>query len=499
MSIFNLKLTCHFLFLFFFILINGYIQAQKSPNVIYIYADDLGYGDLGCYGQKIINTPHLDQMARDGMRFTQHYSGAPVCAPARAMLLTGKHAGHADIRGNYELGGFADSAERGQIPLPEGTFTIAKLMKQAGYNTAIIGKWGLGMPNNAGNPQLHGFDYAYGYLDQKQAHNYYPSHLWENGQKDTLNNQALLPHQKLNPVLANDKDFYKFTGEEYAPAKMTEKALNFIQSNQKNPFFLYLPYSLPHLALQAPDEYVNKYKGLYNETPYYGEKGYLPCKYPLSTYAAMVTFLDDQVGLVMQKLKELGIEDNTIVMFSSDNGATFEIGGFQPAFFNSNGGLRGAKTQLFEGGIREPFIVKWPGKVEAGKTSNLLSAQFDIMATLAELTNQPISLNSTDGVSLLPEILGTPASQKLHPYLYFEFPENDGQIAIRMANWKGIKVNLKKNPASKWMLFDLNSDPTETRDVAELHPIIVRKLNEILLREHSTAPLIDWELPISQN
>ncbi len=496
-SILQLKSLC--LLLFFSILSNGKILGQKLPNVIYIYADDLGYGDLGCYGQKIINTPHLDQMARDGMRFTQHYSSAPVCAPARTMLLTGKHAGHAYIRGNYELGGFEDTAERGQMPLLEGTFTIATLMKQAGYKTGIIGKWGLGMNNNSGNPLLQGFDYAYGYLDQKQAHNYYPTHLWENGQWDTLNNLPFLPHQKLDSFKAVDKDFYAFTGEDYAPAKMTEKALKFINDNEKNPFFLYLPFNLPHLSLQAPDEYVNKYKGLYNENPYYGQKGYLPNKYPLSTYAAMVTFLDDQVGLVMAKLRELGLEENTIVMFSSDNGATFNVGGFDRAFFNSNAGLRGGKAELFEGGIRAPFIVKWPGKIVAGKTSNLLAAQFDIMATLAEITKQPISMNISDGVSLLPEFLGTPLLQKLHPYLYFEFAENDGQVAIRMANWKGVKVNLKQNPDSKWMLFDLNTDPNETKDVADIHPIIVRKLNEISIREHNTAFIKQWELPFPKN
>ncbi len=481
-----------FVLLFFIFLchsINGH--AQSKPNIIYIYADDLGYGELGSYGQTKIRTPNLDKLAKEGMRFTQHYTSAPVCAPARCMLLTGKHSGHTYIHGNYELGEFADSLEGGQMPLPEGTFTIGHLMKQAGYKTAVIGKWGLGMANTSGNPQKQGFDYAYGYLDQKQAHNYYPTHLWENGQWDPLQNPVITVHKPLDPLTATNKDFEYFRGKDYAPAKLTEKALAFMDKNAKAPFFLYLPYTLPHLSLQAPDDYVKKYIGQFDEKPYFGQKGYASAKYPLSTYAAMITYLDDQVGIVLDKIKKLGLDNNTLILFSSDNGATFDVGGVDRFFFNSNGGLRGAKTDLFEGGIREPLIARWPGKIKAGSTSELVSVQFDLMATLAELTHQKIA--GTDGISFLSELTGKQNEQKKHPYLYFEFPENGGQLAIRMGDWKGVKLDMKLHPDSKWKLFNLANDRNETTDLADQHPNIIAQFDAIVKKEHRNAHIKEWE------
>ncbi len=282
--------------------------GHNQPNIIYIYADDMGYGELGCYGQQKINTPNLDRMAKEGIRFTDHYTSTPVCAPARCMLMTGKHGGHSAIRGNYELGGFADTAELGQMALPKDQFTVADLVKQKGYATALIGKWGMGMSNTEGNPRQHGFDYCYGYLDQKQAHNYYPSHLWENDKWDTLNQPWIDVHKRVDSVKATDADFNYFKGRDYAPAKMTEKALAFIDRSKNGPFFLYLPYTIPHVSLQAPDEYVRKYIGLFDEKPYYGQQGYAAAKYPLSTYAAMITYLDDQVGIIMQKIKQFIIQ-----------------------------------------------------------------------------------------------------------------------------------------------------------------------------------------------
>lgn len=466
-------------------------HAQTKPNIIYIYADDLGYGELGCYGQQKIKTPNLDRMAKEGMRFTQHYTGAPVCAPARCMLMTGKHSGHSYIHGNYELGEFADSLEGGQMPLPEGTFTVAKLMKQAGYRTALIGKWGLGMANTTGNPQAQGFDYAYGYLDQKQAHNHYPTHLWENGKWDTLNNPVIMVHKRLDSATATDKDFAYYQGKDYAPAKMTEKALAFIGQNAKNPFFLYLPYTLPHLSLQAPVEYVQKYIGQFNERPYYGQKGYASTKYPFSTYAAMITYLDDQVGIILDKIKKMGLDNNTLILFSSDNGATFDVGGVNRFFFNSNGGLRGAKTDLFEGGIREPLIARWPGKIAAGTTSEHISVQFDLMETMAELTKQkPVH---TDGISFLPELLGNQKAQKKHEYLYFEFPENGGQLAVRMGNWKGVKRDVRLHPENKWMLFNLETDREESTDLAARHPELIKQFEAIVKKEHRNAHVKEWE------
>src|SRR6478735_7792171 len=412
-------------------------KAQK-PNVIYIYADDLGYGELGCYGQQKIKTPFLDQLAKEGMRFTQHYTSAPVCAPARCMLLTGKHSGHSYIRGNYELGGFEDSLEGGQMPLPAGTFTIASMMKQAGYVTGAIGKWGLGMHSNTGDPNTQGFDYFYGYLDQKQAHNFYPTHLWENGKRDSLNNPFIyvhrpLPKDEMNPVAFN---YYK--GKEYSIDKMVEKTFSFIKENRSKPFFLYLPYTGPHVSLQAPDEAVKEYIGQFEETPYRGEKGYASTLYPRSTYAAMITYLDKQVGRIMQLLKELDLDKNTIVMFSSDNGTTFDVGGVDATYFNSVDGLRGRKQDLYEGGIREPFIARWPGHIPAGTVNNKISVQYDLMATLAELTGATIPAN--DGISFLASLFGKSSGE--HEYLYFEFPEKSGQVAIRMGKWKGVKSNM---------------------------------------------------------
>ncbi len=465
-------------------------EAKPLPNIIYIYADDLGYAELGCYGQKKIQTPNLDRMAREGMRFTQHYTGTPVCAPARAMLMTGRHGGHSYIRGNFELGGFADNEERGQMPLPEEAFTVADLLKQKGYATAMIGKWGMGAAGTAGSPLKHGFDYYYGYLDQKQAHNYYPTHLWENDRWDTLAQPYFTVHRPLDSLNATQADFDSFKGKDYAPEKMTEKALAFIDGNKTEPFFLYLPYTIPHVSLQVPDEWVEKYRGQFDEKPYYGQRGYASHQYPLSAYAAMISYLDTQVGLVIDKLKQLGLEENTLVMFSSDNGATFN-GGVDARFFNSVGNLRGLKMDLYEGGIRVPFIAKWPGRIGAGKTSDLVSAQYDLLATLADLTGEKVK--NTDGISFLPELLGKSGEQRQHTYLYFEYPEKGGQLAIRMGNWKGVKTDLKKNPRASWQLFDLKSDPGETTDLSAQHRDLLKKFDAIVGKEHEGPGVKQWQ------
>jgi len=465
-------------------------QKKNLPNVIYIYADDLGYGELGSYGQQKIKTPNLDKMAKEGIKFTNHYTSAPVCAPARCMLMTGKNAGRSYIRGNYELGGFEDSTEAGQMPLPDGTFTIAKLMKQAGYTTGMVGKWGLGMNNNTGDPNKQGFDYYYGYLDQKQSHNYYPTHLWENGKWDSLNNPVINVHRA---ILKNSPDtafdFYK--GKDYSIDKMGEKALTFIRNNKNKPFFLYLPLTSPHLSLQAPDEAIKEYIRKFDEQPYYGDRGYAPCKYPLSTYAAMITYMDKKIGEIMALLKELKLDENTLVMFSSDNGATFNVGGFNGEFFNSNGGLRGSKQDLYEGGIREPFIARWPGKIAAGKTSELISVQYDLMATLNELTRK--KNNNTDGISFLSELLGKSKQQKKHEYLYFEFPEKNGQVAIRLGDWKGVKSNMKKDKNAPWEIYDLHTDEVESNNIAAQHPELVKRFDIILKKEHQPSHITEWE------
>ena len=483
---------------YFFVLIgfltsvNGFAQTRsnKLPNIIYIYADDLGYGELGCYGQQKIKTPNLDRMAKEGMRFTQHYTSAPVCAPARAMLMTGKHGGHSYIRGNVEYGGFADSAERGQMPLPEIAFTIADLVKTKDYKTGLAGKWGLGMHTTEGSPLKHGFDYYYGYLDQKQAHNYYPTHLWENGQWDTLNQSYINVHRKLDSTKATDKDFQYFLGKEYAPAKITEKAIAFIEKNKQGPFFLYLPYTLPHVSLQAPEEYVKKYIGLFAEKPYYGQQGYASAKYPLATHAAMITYLDDQAGIIINKIKELRLDENTIILFSSDNGASTE-GGVNTRFFNSNANLRGLKRDLYEGGVRMPFIARWPGTIPAGTTSNLISAQYDFFATVADIISQKAP--DTDGISFLNELKGKNKKQKKHTHLYFEFAEKGGQVAIRKGDWKAVKSNLKKYPNAPWELYNLARDQGETTNVAARHAYLLKQFDKILKKEHQQANITEWE------
>lgn len=476
--------------------------APARPNIIYIYADDMGYAELGCYrsggaGQPKIRTPNLDQVAREGIRFTQHYTSMPVCAPARCMLLTGKHGGHAYIRGNYEMGGFPDSLEGGQMPLYPGAFTIGRMLQQSGYKTACIGKWGLGMANTTGNPNEQGFDYFYGYLDQKQAHNHYPTHLWENGQPDRLNNPVISVHRRLTPETATPEAFAYYRGNEYAMDKMSQKAQAFIRQNKKGPFFLYLPFTTPHLSLQAPEAAVNEYKGKFGnngtaERPYFGQQGYASTPYPRATYAAMITYMDGQIGRLMQLLKELKLNENTVVMFSSDNGATFNVGGADAAYFNSVGPLRGLKLDVYEGGIREPMLARWPGKIKPGQVTDHVSVQYDLLATLAELIGyqQPIT---TDGISFLPTLLGRSASQKQHPYLYWEFAEKGGQLAIRMGNWKGVRTNVRKNRTGPWEVYDLGKDVGETTNIATQHPDLTRQFDAIVAREHVPPHINEWE------
>lgn len=466
-------------------------SASTKPNIIYIYADDLGYGELGCYGQTKIRTPNLDRMAAEGLRFTQHYASAPVCAPSRCMLLTGQHGGHAYIRGNYELGGFADSLEGGQMPLAAGIATLPAMLKKAGYTTGLCGKWGLGMVGSlGGSPLEHGFDYYFGYLCQKQSHNFYPTHLWENDRRYPLSNPSFQVHAPVDSAKATDADFARFIGKEYAPALMTEKALGFIRSNKARPFFLYLPYTLPHVSLQAPPEAVQAYIGAFEEKPYYGQKGYASTRYPRATYSAMITYLDAQVGRILAEIKALGLDENTIVMFSSDNGATF-AGGVDPVFFNSTGGLRGLKMDVYEGGIRVPFIARWPEKIAPGRVSDHISVQYDLPATLAELTGQ--SFGPTDGISFLPTLLGKNAQQRSHEFLYFEYPEKGGQLAIRMGDWKGVRTEVRKNKAARWQLYNLKNDLTETTDLAGQYPKIIQQLDALLGKEHLRSHIREWE------
>jgi arylsulfatase len=460
--------------------------ADRPPNIVLILADDLGYGELGSYGQTKIRTPNLDRLADEGMRFTQHYSGSPVCAPSRAVLLTGLHTGHAYIRDNDEMPErgdvWHDLSLEGQRPLPANTHGIGTMLQSAGYVTGAIGKWGLGGPGSTGEPNGQGFDHWYGYLCQRIAHNYYPPHLWRNTEKHVLENEYFHPHQRL-PEDADPFDpasYAPYSGTQYSMDLMAEEALAFIRRNQDRPFFLYLPFPVPHVALQVPEESLKEYDGAFPETPYRGDRGYTPHIAPRAAYAAMITRMDREIGRVVSLLEELGLADNTIVFFTSDNGPTFN-GGTDSEFFGSAGPLRGLKTQLYEGGIRVPLIARWPGRVQPGSVSDHLSAFWDFLPTLAELagTDVPVEI---DGLSMLPTLLGTLAEQERHEYLYWEF---QGRQAVRLGDWKGYRTSAD----SAIELYDLGSDIGEQHDVADQHPDVVAHIADIMVNGRTESDL----------
>lgn len=458
----------------------------RKPNIIYILADDLGMGEVGCYGQKKIRTPNIDRIAAEGMKFTAHYSGSPVCAPSRCTLLTGLHTGHAYIRDNDEMGFrgdvWHDLSLEGQRPLESGTQTIGHVLQNAGYKTACIGKWGLGGPGSTGEPNAMGFDHFYGYLCQRVAHNHFPSYLWRNREKVPLRNTYLYPHEKLAAGLdpTDVKSYAKYIGTDYAGDLMADEALDFIKKNQAQPFFLYLAFTIPHAALQVPEDSLAEYLGQFPETPYLGQKDYLPHRAPRAAYAAMVTRMDMHIGRVMKQVKDLGLDDNTVIMFTSDNGPTFN-GGTDSAFFESASGLRGLKQDAYEGGIRVPLVARWPGHIPKGQTASHPSAFWDMMPTFAELAGAKAPAN-TDGVSLLPSLLGKPSEQKSRDYLYWEF---EGRQAVRMQNWKAIR--LKPNKPTE--LYDLATDPSEKSDVASAHPELVKKAENIFLTGRTDSAL----------
>ncbi|MFD0941361.1 arylsulfatase [Pedobacter boryungensis] len=449
-------LTC------FLIALTVGLKAQQKPNVIFILADDMGYGDLGIYGQKLIETPNIDQLAKSGMRFTQFYAGTSVCAPSRASLMTGLHTGHTPIRGNYEI------EPEGQLPLPDSTFTMPEMFKTTGYKTGVFGKWGLGYPGSEGDPVKQGVDQFYGYNCQRQSHNFFPDHLWDN-----------LTRVNLSNTLSNL--------EVYAPELIQKQAITFMENNKSKPFFMYLAYTLPHAALQLPvgDQTFEYYKKKFNEQPKnikmdWNGENYQPQAYPNAAYAAMVTKLDNYVGEVVQQLKKLGLYKNTLIVFTSDNGPHKE-GGNDPDFFNSSGGFKGIKRKLTEGGIREPLIVSWPGKIKP-QISDHIGAFWDFMPTFMELTGAQ-KLKTTDGISILPTLLNK-GKQNQHEFLYWEFHEDGGRQAARMGKWKAIKENVKKNPNTPIALYNLTADPKETTDVAGKYPDIVKKMKAILVSSH---------------
>lgn len=470
--------------------LNSLLAAGKKPNIIFILADDLGSSDLSCYGQKRFTTPNIDLLAEEGMKFTQHYSGSPVCAPSRCSLLTGLHTGHSFIRDNDEMSERGDVWSdlikyEGQRPIPKNTLTIGKVLQEEGYKTALVGKWGLGAPETEGIPNKQGFDFFYGYLCQRIAHTHYPPYLWTNDQKEFLEENRSFLTRETFPADKDPNDpksYERYKGKQYAFDLMMDEAVNFIKDNRNNPFFLYFAPTIPHVALQVPDDSMKDFENAYDETPYKGENKYLPQQKPRAAYAAMISRLDKGVGKINSLIKELGIEENTLIVFTSDNGATFMVGGYDNEFFKSNGDLRGSKATLYEGGIRVPLIAKWKGQISANSTSDYVSAFWDFYPTFCEMANVNPPLN-VDGISILPTLSGNLNKQKAHEYLYWEYSRK--QQAVRFGKWKAIRKKFK----SQIELYDLEDDPYEQKDIAEAHPQIIDKIEIIMENARTESQL----------
>ncbi|MEI9808518.1 MAG: arylsulfatase [Bacteroidota bacterium] len=439
----------------------------RKPNIILIVADDLGYGDIGCYGQQKIETPNIDKLAGEGLKFTQFYAGTAVCAPSRASLLTGLHTGHTPVRGNK------GTQPEGQTPLPDSAITFVNHLQKAGYRTAAFGKWGLGFITSSGAPDKKGFDQFYGYNCQTLAHNYYPDHLWNNHDRVDLNEN-------------------KNANTAYSADLVHHQALQFIMKSREEPFFLFLPYTIPHGEVIVPhDSVYNYYITKFHEKAdtikkYYD--GRLLGQYPHAGFAAMIARLDKYVGEIMRSLEKKGIESNTLIIFTSDNGPHREGGG-DPEFFDGNGPFRGIKRDLYEGGIRVPFIAYWKGKIQPAIT-NQVAAFWDLYPTFLQMAGEP-TIDKTDGISILPTLLKK-GEQAQHDFFYWEFHENNGRQAVRWKNWKGIKLNVSKDAHAPVELYDLDTDPGEQNNVAATYPDIVKRIEQIIQEAHVTNK--EWPL-----
>ncbi len=458
-------------------------DGERRPNIIYIMTDDLGYGDLGCYGQKVVQTPNLDQMAAEGMRFTDHYSGHTVCRPSRLVLWTGQHVGHTGLTGNRPRS------------LTGMELTVAQRLKKAGYVTGGVGKWALGNVdepseiNNAGHPNNNGFDYWFGYLNQGNAHNFYPPFLWENRK------QVVMPGNVLGDF-PNGRKRVSSVKTTYSHDKMTDAALQFIKKNHEEPFLLHVHWTIPHANNEA-----GRVHGDGMEVPEYGQYATRDWPNPEKGFAAMVTRMDGDVGRIFELLKELGIDDDTAVFFTSDNGPHQE-GGHQHEFFDSNGALTGYKRSMHDGGIRVPLLVRWPGKIKAGAVSAHPSAFWDFMPTACEIAelSEPTSFavdaeRGCDGISYLPTLKGSASEQRKHEYLYWASQEGATSVGMRMGNWKLVNYRTPKNRkkaagsqkqkaagegGDDWRLYDLRVDIGEKNDIAEAHPAVVKKMLNLL-------------------
>ena len=449
-------------------------SLEAKPNIIYILADDLGYGDLGCYGGKIIQTPRIDRMRAEGLKLTQHYSGSCMCAPTRSSLLTGLHTGHGRIRNN---GSHLSPQGKGQPTLLPEDVTIAEVLKTAGYTTGVIGKWGCGDEGSTGVPNEQGFDHWFGYLDQTDAHHYYPAFLSRNREK------VLFPD---NPEKRTH----------YSHDLFTTEGLDFIkkQHGKGAPFFLYMAYTIPHVDLDVPDDSKAPYIGKIEETEPYGTPGgqhYRHEERPHATFAGMVSRLDRDVGRMLDLLNELGIAKDTLVIFSSDNGPT-SAGGADPQFFDGNGPLRGIKFEMYEGGIRCPFIAWQPGTIKAGTESAHISAHWDMLPTFAELAGvkPPECL---DGISMAPLLTGREGEQKAHTHLYWESYSGGGQQAVRRGPWKAVRRRVLQDPMKIVELYNLDSDLAETTDVAAQHPEIAAEMSQLMESSHTPNEHYAWK------
>jgi arylsulfatase A len=464
------------------------VKSDSPPNIILILADDLGFHELGAFGQEKIKTPHIDSLARDGMKLTRYYSGSPVCAPSRAVLLTGLHTGHAPIRGNKEMGTWDPETPEGQYPLPDQITLLPELLKQQGYTTGVFGKWGLGGPGSEGHPSNQGVDHFYGYLCQRVAHNYYPTHLWRNHDVDVLDgNTFFAAHQRITEPPNTEAGWDQFKGQTYAPEEIINELLGWTEAqiSDDKPFFLCYWSLIPHVALQVPEEFVDMYPQDWDTEPYLGDKGYLPHPRPNAAYAGMISYFDNNVGRILDLLEAKGVADNTLIIFTSDNGTTW-VGGVDREFFGSLGDLRGRKGTLWEGGIKMPTIARWPGQIPPGSNSDFVCAAEDLYPTFSQVAGiQPP--HGLDGQSILPILTGK-GNQPSIRTLYWEYPEGKQQQAVLFeGRYKAIRPNLNKENLPEHLgleLYDLILDPNETTDIAIDRPNLVAKAIELMQQHH---------------
>ncbi|MCH7227117.1 arylsulfatase [Haloferula sp. A504] len=474
--------------------------AAAPRNVVFILADDLGWGELGCYGQQKIRTPHIDRLAAEGTRFTRHYSGAPVCAPARCVLLTGKHLGHAEIRGNRQAHLSFPRFKEGQHPISSATVTLAEVFRDAGFATGAMGKWGLGPVDSTGDPNSQGFDLFFGYNCQAVAHSFYPRFLWRNDRQVEINPHPIPGHGKQAEGEVKMEDWI---GETYASIPIREAALKFIRDNKDRRFFLYLPFTEPHVAMHPPVGSVDEYPEEWDDRPYRGQCAYLPHPRPRAGYAAMISDLDRHVGDVVNELRGTGILDETLIIFTSDNGTThrcrngeekqFGIGGVDADFFHSTGGLRGFKGSVYEGGLRVPMIARLPGTVPAGATNDVPSYFADWFPTLCSAFGLE-NTTAHDGDDLWP-VIGGKASSKPRKPMVWVYPEYGGQVAVNFGEMKVVRQRLNSRNPGPWEVYDLAKDPAETTNIADENPEIVAKAVAVLKRETNANDLFPLTIP----